>query len=393
MNFKCISFAAVMATAMNVTASADNFWLSGHIKGLPDSVKISLVDIEDPNGKTTRIASSSPQNGYFSLSGDIKSPTMTQLIFSRRNGKDGKYRKDFYANMMVDPSDLRIETTLDFDSLLNLYIADHHLKAVGSEITGEYNEFAAAIKDAELKEREISYLSANKYFESNGDNDTVRKYDALKKKEEMNLLAAKQDFISRHPEYNISAFVTQQELTNIFKYSEDEISAMLERVRTCPDTARVNKVERMGKFAKRYAMHMECPQFEATSPDGKVVDFKANLIPGKLTFIDFWASWCGPCRAAIPHVKELHKKYGDRMDVYSISVDENDKAWRKAMEKEKMEWQQYHLAGNEQMGKGAQAFFIQSIPRLILLDGNGRIICSTNSPNEITDAIEKNLAQ
>lgn len=107
----------------------------------------------------------------------------------------------------------------------------------------------------------------------------------------------------------------------------------------------------------------------------------------------YWASWCGPCRAAIPHVRDLHKKYDGRLDVYSVSVDENEKAWRKAMEKENMEWRQFHLSGSEQLGKGAQAFFITTIPRLVLIDDMGKVICSTNNPDDVSDMLKSRLGE
>ena len=168
---------------------------------------------------------------------------------------------------------------------------------------------------------------------------------------------------------------------------------MADLVKVCPDTARVNIVEKRRNFAHKYELGMNCPDFKATTPEGEIVDFKSKLTPGKYTFIDFWASWCGPCRAAIPHVKELHQKYGDRLDVYSVSVDENEKAWRKAMEKEQMAWQQFHLKGDEQLGNGAKAFFITTIPRLVLLDDKGSVICSTNSPEEISEVLVARLGE
>ena len=106
--------------------------------------------------------------------------------------------------------------------------------------------------------------------------------------------------------------------------------------------------------------------------------------------VDFWASWCGPCRAAIPHVRDLHKKYDGRLDVYSVSVDENEKAWRKAMEKEKMEWTQLRLT-QDQLGAVGRHYLLSAIPRLILLDPQGRIVCSTNLPAEIDKYLEENL--
>ena len=74
----------------------------------------------------------------------------------------------------------------------------------------------------------------------------------------------------------------------------------------------------------------------------------------------------------------------------SISVDERETDWRKAMKSENMEWTQLWL-NKEQIAPVAQTYAIQTIPRLILLDGEGKIVCSTNSPREISNYLDENI--
>lgn len=394
MNYAKLLLSGSLILTMAATAFAQApFSLSGKIEGIPDSVKIVLSDIEDPDGKVVELASANPKNGAFELKGEVKSPTMCKLFFQRYNPSREQYNTLMSVRMMIDPSDLSMAAPFHFDSLLNLRDKEMVMKVSGSSIADEYAEYMAAVNAAERKKDDASYMSAAKYFESNDNRDTVRKYKALKDIAEKDFLAARLAFVESHPGYNISAYEVQRELENVFKYNAAEIDRMADMVKTCPDTARVNMVEKRRQFAHRYALGMNCPEFEATTPEGEVVDFKSKLTPGKYTFIDFWASWCGPCRAAIPHVKELHKKYGDRLDVFSVSLDENEKAWRKAMEKEQMAWTQLHLKGDEQAGKGAKAFFITAIPRLVLLDDKGNVICSTNLPDEVTDMLKQRLGE
>lgn len=71
-------------------------------------------------------------------------------------------------------------------------------------------------------------------------------------------------------------------------------------------------------------------------PERKSINLKEIIVPGKYNFIDFWASWCGPCRAAIPSVKQLQQKLGDKLNIISISVDKKRQDWERAMEVEKM---------------------------------------------------------
>ncbi|GEP97172.1 TlpA family protein disulfide reductase [Chitinophaga cymbidii] len=93
---------------------------------------------------------------------------------------------------------------------------------------------------------------------------------------------------------------------------------------------------------------------------------------GKYVLIDFWASWCGPCRQAIPKVKALYDTYKSKgFDVVSVSIDTNEKAWRKAMEEEKMPWEQL-LSDNKD--KTMEEFQFGGIPTLYMIDPAGKIM-------------------
>jgi thiol-disulfide isomerase/thioredoxin len=95
---------------------------------------------------------------------------------------------------------------------------------------------------------------------------------------------------------------------------------------------------------------------------------------GKYLLIDFWASWCGPCRAAIPKVKELYSEYKDKgFDVLSISIDDSKDAWRKAMKDENMPWEQLLSPDKD---KTMKQFQFSGIPTMYLIDPAGNIIKS-----------------
>jgi len=132
------------------------------------------------------------------------------------------------------------------------------------------------------------------------------------------------------------------------------------------------KQEYLEKRALRNALKTgsQIPGIVYNDPNGKAVDIKS--FKGKYVLIDFWASWCGPCRKAIPEVKALYAQYKEKgFEVLSISVDTDNAAWRRAMTEEAMPWPQV-LSPDK--NKTLADFMIIGIPTLYLIDREGKIV-------------------
>ena len=118
------------------------------------------------------------------------------------------------------------------------------------------------------------------------------------------------------------------------------------------------------------------PEIELKSPNGKSVSL--SQLKGKLVLIDFWASWCGPCRNESPNVVEAYKKYKNRkfsngkgFEVFSISLDKDANAWKKAIKEDKLNWKNH---GIDSEGKASVNYGVYSIPSAFLIDGSGKIV-------------------
>ncbi|MCT4643668.1 MAG: TlpA family protein disulfide reductase [Carboxylicivirga sp.] len=142
--------------------------------------------------------------------------------------------------------------------------------------------------------------------------------------------------------------------------------------------------------AEKVKLGKVAPHFSYPTPDGAMVspeDYK-----GKIVVIDFWASWCGPCRNEIPHLKEVYEKYHPQgVEILSVSIDKKEAAWRKALAEEEMAWTQVLApkAGKQTM----KDYQFSGIPFIIILDKQGKIVAKQLRGKKIDEKLDELLSK
>jgi thiol-disulfide isomerase/thioredoxin len=110
------------------------------------------------------------------------------------------------------------------------------------------------------------------------------------------------------------------------------------------------------------------PNFHVVALDGKTISMES--LTGKVVLIDFWATWCGPCREALPHLKEIVQNFaGQPLVVISVNLDEDEGAWKNFVAHNGMTWLQYHDGGFD--GPIATQFAVKAIPTTFTIDADG----------------------
>jgi thiol-disulfide isomerase/thioredoxin len=130
----------------------------------------------------------------------------------------------------------------------------------------------------------------------------------------------------------------------------------------------VNKVN----ATKRIAIGAVAPGFVSTDTAGKQIDLKGSR--GKYTLVEFWASWCAPCREESPTLVRLYNEYkGKGFTILSVSIDKNTTQWKNAIHQDGYTWENV-CDMNGYGGPTAALYTVTAIPNSFLLDKNGRII-------------------
>ncbi len=135
----------------------------------------------------------------------------------------------------------------------------------------------------------------------------------------------------------------------------------------------------------------KAPNFVGTTPDGKKLSLTQAM--GKVTIIDFWASWCRPCRRENPQVVKIYNKYHDRgLNIIGVSLDKDKRAWMRAIKEDGLKWQ--HVSSlkfwNEPIAK---LYGVLSIPQTFIIDAKGIIRAKNLRGQELEKKIKELLEE
>jgi thioredoxin-like negative regulator of GroEL len=180
-----------------------------------------------------------------------------------------------------------------------------------------------------------------------------------------------------HAESELRAAIAEQDsahlhfllgLTLMKMERDDQGKAEIQRFLAAPNVAELVPVARKYLENPDRARQSYAPDLTFRALDGE--EWSLERLHGRVVVMDFWATWCPPCRASVGELKDLVKKYpADRLVLISISADDDDKEWREYVASHKMNWVHYRDRDKSVL----KAFGVQAFPTYMIIDGNGVI--------------------
>lgn len=352
----------------------ENYSLTGHIEGAANGKKVYLSDLQRNKLDSTVI-----EDHTFHFQGELEYPSLYMLTIQT---SDTPGRLDQPAiPVFLEHSTIDVSAVLDSISPeMDYFYGDYNYAAVdikGSKGHETYADFLAgylplAKKRGDLfMDEYIAYLNPEEGQEKGPMEEgiaIVTRIDEATEKRD----AYVKDFIRQHPEDPASLFIASDKLS-AFSVAEIDLilNSLSDDLLNAPGGAALK--DRAAEV-KRTAQGAPYADFSFQDDQGNPVKLSDHLGKGKYVLLEFWASWCGPCRADIPHLKDVYERYHpEGFEVIGVSMDEDKEEWLKAIEEEQLPWLQVSdLKAFE--GELSDLYNFKGIPTCVLIGPDGKII-------------------
>ncbi len=343
----------------------EGFVIKGQIAG-KESGDIKLMKYSE--GKWVTEDSAKIENGKFELKGKTELPELrlvsmgAQSVVAQFFAENGKITLQAYADSL-DQTVVKGSKSNDEFTILT-----KELKNISKETEGLQQKYSEAMQSG----NEEGMKKAQIDFEAMMGNQKVYA----------------KNFIREHPKSTVSPLVALMQFAQEMTAHEvDTLIAFLDP--SVHPSVYVTELKKLADKMRVTEIGALAPDFSLNTPEG--TPLALSSLRGKIVLVDFWASWCKPCRQENPNVVKVYNQYKDKgFDILGVSLDREKEAWLKAIADDQLAW--HHISDLKfWQNEVAVKYGVQSIPFTLLIDKEGKIIAKNLRGEELANKLAELL--
>lgn len=347
------------------TEPRTDYIINGNAKGVYNGIRVHLNEINQ-RGRQVAVNTGMVMNEKFTFNGKVEYPKSYTLTIDGVSGS---------LPLMIENANMTLD--IDKQNLANSVFKGSPSHKIFEDYTKETTE-----KRTELAKLNQQYRTARR------SNDTDLVESLSKKVSELNTQFNELPYT--FIKSNTSSYAVISVLEGLTKQRNVDKKRIIELFNSL-DTpikeaakkgsigATIERFTKEVEAEKSSAIGAKAPDFTAPNPNGEAIALNDVVKKGKVTIVDFWAAWCGPCRRENPNVVNVYNKYHDKgLEIIGVGLDgrrgqQNPKeAWIKAIEDDKLTWHQ--VSNLKYFDDIAKSYNVKSIPAMFVLNSKGEII-------------------
>ncbi|HJA84611.1 MAG TPA: AhpC/TSA family protein [Candidatus Bacteroides avicola] len=361
-------FTYLLATAALLAACSGNqgYTVKGSVEGAADGDTVYMQARE--GRQLVKLDSAVITNGEFQFKG-TKADSLADVRYLTYKSGENSLAMDFF----LENGNIQIHLSTNDDAATGTPTNDAYqvIRAQVNELTKQMSAIYKSLSDSTLTDEQREEASKN--------------IEATEEK----MMGVMKEGITNNITNAAGIYLLKQNFYYMDVEDLDPLMAQIPAAYANDETIiRIkDNVEKM----KATAVGQKFTDFEMQTPDGKAVKLSDYVGKGKVTLIDFWASWCGPCRREMPNLVEAYKKYKNKgFEIVGVSLDRDAEAWKNGIKQLKITWPQMSDLKYWDC-EGAKLYAVSSIPHTVLVDGEGTILARGLHGEELQEKIAEAL--
>ena len=337
------------ATLLAACNSGNNgYTITGTVEGANDGDMVYLQGVE--GRQLVKLDSAVIKNGTFTFTG--KQDTAVNRYLTYKNNEDNGMAMDFF----LENGKIAIQLTKDNDA------------ATGTPNNDAYQEIRTQLNSL-MKQMETLYSTLSDTTLTDEQREAKGKeIEGLQEK----MIGVTKDGIAKNITNPVGIHLLKQ---NYYYMDVNELDPLMPQIPAMYDQdERIVQIKANVKQMKATAVGQKFTDFEMQTPEGEKVKLSDYVGKGKVVLVDFWASWCGPCRREMPNLVDLYAKYKNKnFEIVGVSLDQSGEAWKNAIKQLNISWPQMSDLKYWDC-EGAKLYAVSSIPHTVLIDKDGTIL-------------------